>query len=236
MTGNSQLESLYPFLHGRKQDDAAVQAGLLESVRQKAGHSVDTKRAFFDENAEAIVAVARAIADVYRKNGRLFTMGNGGSSCDASHIAVEFQHPVTAGRPALPAKNLTADVAVMTAVGNDVGFEHVYLRQVVAHGRPGDGLIGISTSGNSANLMAAFDKAKEMGLTTIGLAGMEGGQMAEPGRLDHCLVVRTDSIHRIQECHVAIYHILWDLVHTLLADERGEFAAGSEARPEGAAP
>ena len=232
MTDDSPLETLYPFLHGRRQDDGAVQSGLMESVRQKAEHSVETKSRFFKDNAEAVVAVARAIAEVYRRDGRLFTMGNGGSSCDAAHLAVEFQHPVTAGRPALPAENLTADVAVMTAIGNDVGFEHIYLRQIEAHGRPGDGLIGISTSGNSANLMAAFDKASEMGLTTIGLAGMEGGEMARSPSLDHCLVVPTDSIHRIQECHVAIYHILWDLVHTLLADDRG----GPDHRPDGFAP
>lgn len=232
MTGKSALDDLYPFLQGRRHDEVALDNGLLDSLRQKATHSVEVKQRFFEENAEAIVAAARAIADVYRKQGRLFTMGNGGSSCDAAHIAVEFQHPVTAGRPALPAKNLTADVAVMTAVGNDVGFEHVYLRQIVAHGRPGDGLIGVSTSGNSANLMAAFDKAKEMGLATIGLAGMEGGEMARSASLDHCLVVKTDSIHRIQECHVAIYHILWDLVHTLLADERGGLGAGSTGQTE----
>jgi D-sedoheptulose 7-phosphate isomerase len=221
MTTSDALENLYPFLYGRKQDDEAVAAGLIESLRQKADHSVEVKRRFFEANGEAVVAAARAIADVYRADGRLFTMGNGGSSCDAAHIAVEFQHPVTAGRPALPAKNLAADVAVMTAVGNDVGFDHIYLRQVVAHGRAGDGLIGVSTSGNSQNLMAAFAVAKEMGLTTIGLTGMDGGEMARSASLDHCLVVETDSIHRIQECHVAIYHILWDLVHTLLADQRG---------------
>ena len=232
MTGKSALDDLYPFLQGRRHDEVALDNGLLDSLRQKATHSVEVKQRFFEENAEAIVAAARAIADVYRKQGRLFTMGNGGSSCDAAHIAVEFQHPVTAGRPALPANNLTADIAVMTAVGNDVGFEHVYLRQIVAHGRPGDGLIGVSTSGNSANLMAAFDKAKEMGLATIGLAGMEGGEMARSASLDHCLVVKTDSIHRIQECHVAIYHILWDLVHTLLADERGGLGAGSTGQTE----
>ena len=228
MTTESPLEGLYPFLYGGRQDAEALQAGLVESLRRKADESVEVKRRFFAENAEAIVAAARAIAAVYRNQGRLFTMGNGGSSCDAAHIAVEFQHPVTAGRPALPAKNLAADVAVMTAVGNDVGFEHIYLRQIVAHGGPGDGLIGVSTSGNSANLMEAFRKAKEMGLTTVGLAGMEGGEMARSASLDHCLVVETDSIHRIQECHVTIYHILWDLVHSLLADERGGLAAPTE--------
>ena len=236
MAGDSTLEDLYPFLYGHKQDAESLQAGLMESLRQKAGQSVAVKQKFFQENAEAVVAAARAIAAVYRKQGRLFTMGNGGSSCDAAHIAVEFQHPVTAGRPALPAKNLAADIAVMTAVGNDLGFEHVFRRQIVAHGRAGDGLIGVSTSGNSTNLMAAFDKAKEMGLTTIGLAGMEGGAMAASASLDHCLVVETDSIHRIQECHVAIYHILWDLVHTLLADERGGLGGGFGGPTEGEEP
>ncbi|MBA3777660.1 MAG: SIS domain-containing protein, partial [Betaproteobacteria bacterium] len=145
----------------------------------------------------------------------------GGSSCDAAHIAVEFLHPVTAGRPALTAVNLVADTAMMTAVGNDVGFAHIFVRQIVAQARRGDGLIGISTSGNSENLLAAFAKAKEIGVTTIGLSGYDGGKMAQSADVDHCLVVDSDSIHRIQETHVAIYHILWDLVHTLLADRRG---------------
>lgn len=101
-------------------------------------------------------------------------MGNGGSSCDASHVAVEFVHPITAGRPALAAINLVADLAMISAVGNDVGFEHVFVRQIVAQGKAGDGLIGISTSGNSANLISAFAKAREMGITTIRLTGGSG--------------------------------------------------------------
>ena len=201
---------------------------LLESVRQKALDSVETKRVFFDANAASIVAIARTIAEVYRNDGRLFSMGNGGSSCDAAHIAVEFLHPVTAGRPALAAVNLVADTVMMTAVGNDVGFAHIFVRQVIAQARRGDALIGISTSGNSDNLIAAFAKAREMGVATIGLCGHDGGRMAEHGALDHCLVVQSDSIHRIQETHVAIYHILWDLVHTLLADDRGGVEKGSE--------
>src|SRR5579862_4893033 len=216
----SALHSLYPFLHGVKQDAAKLDDALLESVRQKARASVEAKQQFFDGNAAAVIAVARTIAATYRNGGRLFAMGNGGSSCDAAHIAVEFLHPVTAGRPALTAVNLTADVAMLTAVGNDVGFAHIYVRQIIAQGRAGDVLIGLSTSGNSQNLVKAFTKAKEMGLTTIGLSGMSGGEMAKMG-IDHCLVVETDSIHRIQECHVTIFHVLWDLVHTLLADERG---------------
>jgi D-sedoheptulose 7-phosphate isomerase len=154
-------------------------------------------------------------------------MGNGGSSCDASHVAVEFAHPVTAGRPALAAINLVADPAMISAVGNDIGFEHIFVRQLLAQGRPGDCLIGISSSGSSPNLIAAFAKAKEMDIVTVGLAGGDGGRMRTCGMVDHCLVVPTTSIHRIQESHVTAYHLLWDLVHTLLADERGSAAEKS---------
>ncbi len=226
------LRELYPFLHGDRQEAGAVDAALLESVRQKAAHGVEVKQRFFADNGRAIVAAARAIADVYRRDGRMLAMGNGGSSCDAAHFAVEFLHPITAGRPALTAINLVADEAMMTAVGNDVGFDHVFVRQLIAHGRPGDGLIGFSTSGNSKNLLRAYARAKEMGLTTIGLAGGDGGEMARSGDVEHCLVVATDSIHRIQEVHVATYHILWDLVHTLLADERGHAAGTDEQTDE----
>jgi len=217
------LAGLYPFLHGRKQDPVSMNSALLESVAQKAANHHTVIDDFFARNGEQVVAAAGAIADVYRGNGRLFTMGNGGSSCDAAHVAVEFLHPITAGRVALTAIDLTADRTMMTAVANDIGFKHVFVRQLIAQARVGDGLIGISTSGNSDNLVKAFEKAKEMGVTTVGLAGMSGGEMSRVG-LDHCLVVETDSIHRVQECHVIIYHILWDLVHTLLADNRGSLA------------
>jgi D-sedoheptulose 7-phosphate isomerase len=218
-------ESLYPFLQREAQDPQQEEAGLLESVRQKATDSISVQQTFFAANLHSIVAVARTLAAVYRQGGRLFTMGNGGSSCDAAHIAVEFQHPVTAGRPALAATNLVADTALMTALGNDIGFKHIFVRQLLAQAKTGDALIGLSTSGNSENLMAAFAEAKAAGLVTIGLAGMSGGAMAASPFLDYCLVVPTDSIHRIQECHVTVYHILWDLVHTLLAQDRGKSAS-----------
>jgi D-sedoheptulose 7-phosphate isomerase len=221
MSSESDLKALYPFLHGKPQDAAALDAALLLSVNEKARESRATNDQFFSAQAGVLIAAAKALADVYRRGGRMFSMGNGGSSCDASHIAVEFVHPITAGRPALAAINLVADLAMISAVGNDIGFEHVFVRQILAQGRAGDGLIGISTSGNSSNLIAAFAKAKEMRLVTIGLSGGDGGKMQSSGVCDYVLVVPTTSIHRIQECHVAAYHILWDLVHTLLADDRG---------------
>ena len=221
MSTESHLQSLYPFLHGKQQDAGQLEAALLHSVSEKAKDSRQTVEAFFDAQADILVAAAKALAGVYRQGGRLYTMGNGGSSCNASHVAVEFVHPVTAGRPALAATNLVADLAMISAVGNDLGFDHVFVRQIIAQGRAGDALIGISTSGNSTNLISAFAKGKEMGLVTIGLTGGDGGKMKSSGVVDHCLIVPSSSIHRIQECHVTAYHILWDLVHTLLADDRG---------------
>lgn len=228
MNNESDLEGLYPFLYGRQQDPVVLEPALLHSVAEKARDSRAANDQFFNAQALVLVACARALADVYRRGGRMFSMGNGGSSCDASHVAVEFLHPITAGRPALTAVNLTADIAMVTAVANDIGFEHVFLRQIVAQGKPGDALIGFSTSGHSPNLIAAFAKAKDMGLATIGFAGGDGGRMKTSGVCDYCLVVPASSIHRIQECHVVAYHILWDLVHTLLAGTRGP-AAGREA-------
>ena len=227
MASHETLQALYPFLHGGRPVDGRLGAALLAAARMKSADSAATQQRFFERHAERLVAMAHAIAAIYEGGGRLFTMGNGGSSCDAAHIAVEFSHPVTAGRPALPAINLAADMAMLTAVGNDLGMEHVFVRHLLAQARRGDGLVGVSTSGNSANLLAAFAKAREMGVVTFGLAGHDGGAMAASAALDHCLVVESDSIHRVQEAQVVIYHVLWDLVHTLLADKRG--AAGTES-------
>jgi D-sedoheptulose 7-phosphate isomerase len=225
----NNLMSLYPFLRGQRRDAAKADTSLLHSVEEKSRESRETNARFFDEQSPLLVATAKTIAAVYRRGGRMFSMGNGGSSCDASHFAVEFVHPITAGRPALAAINLVADLAMISAVGNDVGFDHVFTRQIIAQGKAGDGLIGISTSGNSSNLILAFAKAKEMGVATIGLTGGDGGKMRSSGVLDHCLVVPTTSIHRVQECHVAAYHILWDLVHTLLANDRGSASSIGDA-------
>ncbi|PHS25928.1 MAG: phosphoheptose isomerase [Methylophaga sp.] len=224
-TDNSQhLQDLYPFLHSKSKDPIQDQIGLLESIKQKSDESIDIKRQFFANNSEALLNAARAIAEVYKNKGRMYAMGNGGSSCDAAHFCVEFQHPVTAGRPALPAMNLLADTAMNSAVSNDVGYKHIFVRQLNAHAREGDGLIGFSTSGCSDNMITAYAKAKEMKLVTLGLVGGDGGDMKSSGLVDHCLIVDSDSIHRIQEVHVVCYHIIWDLVHTLLADSRGKVA------------
>jgi D-sedoheptulose 7-phosphate isomerase len=128
-------------------------------------------------------------------------------------------HPITVGRKALPAICLNNDMAMVTAVANDVSFADVFVRQIIALGNEGDCLIAISTSGNSENLLHAFQTARRMKLVTIGFAGNDGGktqEMKERGLIDFCFTVPTSSIHRIQESHVTLYHIIWDLVHTFL--------------------
>ena len=214
------LQSLYPFLHNKKTDSARMNKALLDSIEQKTAQHQSVIGQFFAKNGQALVDCAKSIADTYEKQGQLYSMGNGGSSSDASHVAVEFLHPVTTGRPALAAYDLSGDKTVMSAIANDVGYEHVFARQVENLVKPEDSLIGLSTSGQSLNLIRAFEQAKKRNITTIGICGGNGGEMATMG-LTHCLVVECDSIHRTQECHVTIYHMLWDLVHTFLADGRG---------------
>ena len=213
----SPLEALYPSL---QRQPAVSRDELLTSVRTKAADSVAAKTAFFTAQAEPLVEMAEALAVVFRAGGRLFTMGNGGSASDAAHVAVEFNHPVTVGRPALPAHHLGADVELMTALANDVGFEQVFSRQVASLARQGDAVFGLSTSGNSSNLLNGFEAARRIGARTFALVGGDGGRCRAHPAVEHCVVVESSSIHRVQECHVAAYHILWDLVHTLLAQDR----------------
>lgn len=215
---DARLQALYPHLGGSAAvDDAA----LLSSAREKSAESCRTQQAFFSTHAEALVAAARAIADVYAGGGRMFSVGNGGSSCDAAHFAVEFTHPVTVGRPSLPAVHLADDTALLTALANDVGYAEVFARRLVALAQPGDGLIAFSTSGNSESISRVLREAGRLGLTTLALLGGDGGAVRREQLAAHRLCVASDSIHRVQETHVATYHVLWDLVHTLLADRRG---------------
>lgn len=211
--------AFYPFLHDEQQDSGKLMEDLGFSLLEKARASVEIKTRFFSDNKDAILAASLELARAFHRGRKLLVCGNGGSATDAQHIAVEFMHPITVGRKALPAICLANDMAMVTAVANDVGFDDIFARQIIALGNEGDVLIGISTSGNSKNLIHAFATARRLKITTIGFAGSDGGEMAElsiGGLLNYCLTVPTASIHRIQETHVALYHIIWDMVHTFL--------------------
>src|SRR6476646_5146961 len=211
--------AFYPFLHEERTSDGKLLEDLGFSLLEKARESAEVKTKFFADNKDAILSASLKLARAFHRGRKLLVCGNGGSATDAQHIAVEFMHPITVGRKALPAICLANDMAMVTAVANDVGFDDVFTRQIIALGKEGDVLLGVSTSGNSKNLVHAFATARRMQITTIGFAGSDGGEMAElavAGLVNYCLTVPTASIHRIQETHVALYHIMWDMVHTFL--------------------
>ncbi|HYU15781.1 MAG TPA: SIS domain-containing protein [Candidatus Acidoferrum sp.] len=190
---------------------------MRDAILRKARQSADLELRFFEENAAGLEACVRALAARFAAGGRLLCMGNGGSACDAQHVAVEFLHPIIEKRRALPALALSVDTAALTAIANDTDFARVFADQLELLGRPGDAALGISTSGASANVNRALRRARELGLLTIGFAGRDGGQMAE--LCDHCFVVGTWSIHRIQETHTLLLHLLWDQVHIAMGED-----------------
>jgi D-sedoheptulose 7-phosphate isomerase len=190
---------------------------MRDAILRKARESAEVKLRFFEENAAALEACVRALAERFRAGGRLFSMGNGGSAADAAHVAVEFLHPIVEKRRPLPACALTADATALTAIGNDSDFARVFVDQLELLARPGDAVLGISTSGASANVNRALKRARELGLLTIGFAGRDGGRM--PDLCDHCFVVRTWSIHRVQETQTVLLHLLWDEVQVALGEE-----------------
>ena len=213
------VESLYPFLYsgGSNLDDVLDQ--VRRSTVDKAAEIVELRRLTVQRDAARLADCARAMARSFMGGGRLFAFGNGGSSTDAQAVATTFLHPRPAA--ALPALSLTDDVAVVTALANDVGFDVVFARQLAAFGRPGDIAVGLSTSGNSDNLVRAFEEASRRGLLTIGLAGYEGGKMAELDTIDYLFVVPSSSVHRIQEAQTTVYHVLWELTQVALAAADG---------------
>jgi D-sedoheptulose 7-phosphate isomerase len=192
-------------------------ADLASIVVRQAREACAVKDAFFPAHANRIVACAQDMAARFDAGGRLFAMGNGGSSCDAIHLSVEFMHPIIEKRPPLPTIALTTDLAILTAIGNDQDFSLIYSQQLRMLGRAGDMVLGVSTSGKSSNINRALQLAREMGMTTIGFTGKDGGRM--PPLCDHCFVVPSFSIPRIQEAHETLLHVIWDLVHVIRGEE-----------------
>jgi D-sedoheptulose 7-phosphate isomerase len=194
----------------------------MEEVRRstvaKAQEIVALRERVVERDGARLADCARAMAASFAAGGKLLAFGNGGSSTDAQDMATLFLHPPVGARP-LPALCLTGDVAVVTALANDIGFDVVFARQVAAFGRPGDVAVGMSTSGNSDNLLRGFDEASRRGLVTVGLAGYDGGRMAQSDAIDHLFVVPSSSVHRIQEAQTTVYHVLWELTLAALGED-----------------
>jgi D-sedoheptulose 7-phosphate isomerase len=214
---------LYPFIDAEEDDASTLLADLAASAQAKASESVALRRATLEANAGLLKAAAAEMARRFGAGGRMFTFGNGGSCTDCTTLARLFARPPL-GKP-LPAWSLTADQAILTALGNDVGFELVFARQLIARARDGDTAIAMSTSGNSPNLLTALAEARNRGLYTIGFAGYDGGAFVENPNVDACFVVRSQSVHRIQESQALLGYQLWLAVHECLGDDQGLGAA-----------
>lgn len=212
------IESLYPFLHSGATDRDVLLADVARSTAEKVGEIGRLRHEVLTADAAGLAACATAMAQRFDRRGRLLAFGNGGSSTDAAAMAALCVDPGPGWRP-LPALALAADVATLTALANDVGFENVFARPVAAAGRPDDIALGLSTSGGSANVLRGLAVAHERGLLTVGLAGYSGGAMAEAaarGEIDHLFVMPSASVHRIQEAQTTTYHVLWELVQRAL--------------------
>lgn len=188
-----------------------------EKVMHKCRESVEVKQKFFERYADDIAALSQKMAARFRDGHKLWVMGNGGSACDAQHIAVEFIHPIIEKRRALPALDLVSQIPVVTAISNDKDYARIFVDQIELWGHPGDMAIAISTSGNSPNLIYALEAARSKDILTIAFSGKDGGRLADVA--EYCFTVPSYSIHRIQESHVALLHILWDLTHVALGEE-----------------
>ena len=181
-----------------------------QAIRDMAAASIALKKRFFDENAGLLVEVGERIAQSLRSGGKVLTFGNGGSAADASHFAGELVGRFLRDRPGLAALALTTDPSVVTAIGNDMGYDAVFRRQVEAHGKPGDVALGISTSGRSPNVVEALRVANARGLLTIGMTGGGGGRLE--GMVHYLIDVPSHETPRIQEVHTMVVHVLCQIV------------------------
>jgi len=181
-------------------------------IKNQVQLSFETKQAIYKNNEllDSIENVSKLCVELYKNNKKTILAGNGGSAADAQHIAAEMVGRYGFDRPSLPSLALTTDTSALTAIGNDYGYDKVFSRQLEGMGQEGDLFIGISTSGNSENIINAFKSAKEKNITTVALTGRDGGEMAIIA--DIALIVPSESTPRIQESHILIGHIICDII------------------------
>ncbi|HBZ70761.1 MAG TPA: phosphoheptose isomerase [Deltaproteobacteria bacterium] len=207
-------EALYPFLSSKGESKDALGEDLRLSIRAKLEEIAQLRERVLEEQAERLVVCARALARSFQGGGTLLAFGNGGSSTDAHAIAQIFSRPEVGS--GVPARSLTCDAAVVTALANDVGIAVVFSRQIAALGGPKDVALGISTSGGSENILRGFEEAHRRGLLCVGIVGYDGGRMAESEAIDFLLTVPSSSVHRIQEVQTTLYQVLHELVQGML--------------------
>lgn len=187
---------------------------MRDIILQILEESIKVKKKFVQNHADTIAGVAHKIAHCFKAGNKLLLFGNGGSAADAQHLAAEFVNKFQIERPPLPALALTTDTSILTSIGNDYHFNDIFSKQIRALGKKGDVAFGISTSGNSLNVVKAMGVAREMGLYTVGLTGCNGGSMKECS--DIIFVVDSTVTARIQESHITVGHLLCELVEGIL--------------------
>lgn len=227
--GSEYDRLFYPFLFdGGKASLEDVLGQVRHSIREKCREVSELRRTLLLSASETLIATAQALAQAFSQGATLFAFGNGGSATDAQDLVTDLLYPPFPDWQPLPALALN-DTAVITALGNDVGFETIFARQIIAFGRPGDIALAFSTSGNSGNLLSALEQAKKQGLVTAGLSGYDGGKMRHSQAVDFCLFPPCDFLPRIQEAQATLYHTLLELVQTLLKAESEERSARNES-------
>ena len=190
---------------------------IQSEIDHQLSESAQVKREFAECCSDAVIDVAELLISAVHRQQRILLCGNGGSAADAQHIAAELVARLRKERKAIPALALSTNTSTLTALANDYDFSKVFVRQVEAFGSPGDVLIGISTSGNSENVLKAMVFAKQQGLKTVALTGGSGGKMAVVADLS--IIVPSTSVQRIQEVHITVGHILCDLIEQSLNDQ-----------------
>lgn len=208
---------LYPFLGRSAQSLEGVVEDVQRSMLQKVAELDGIRTAAAETESEPLAAAAEAIAERLRRGGTLLAFGNGGSATDANDLVADCLAPPSGMRP-IPAISLAAEPATIAAIANDIGAEAIFARQLIAHARPDDVAVGISTSGGSANILAAMAEARRRGLLTVGIVGYDGGKIVRDRLADHALVVRSDYIPRIQEAQASLYHVLRGMIDTLVGE------------------
>ncbi|MFZ0384783.1 MAG: SIS domain-containing protein [Solirubrobacteraceae bacterium] len=205
---------LYPFLADQEHDLDAVLGDIAGSAMLKAREVCELREATLAAGGDgALAAAAATLRGALDDGGRLMALGNGGSATDSMDVVADFAMPPAGGAwPARPALDLTADAAILTAIANDIGVEAIFARQIIAHGRAGDVLLVLSTSGSSASAIDALLQARRQGLHSIALVGYDGGQIGSDELADHVIVAPSQHIPRIQEAQATVYHLLRELV------------------------
>jgi D-sedoheptulose 7-phosphate isomerase len=210
-TGHSSF--LYPFLSESERDLEAVTEDVRESALLKANEVSELRIQTLGDGRDQLIAAADSLRVCFEGGGKALALGNGGSATDAMDFVADLRYP-PGERDWMPRRaiDLTEDTAIITAVGNDIGIEEIFQRQVIAYGRPGDVVVSFSTSGNSANMIEALAEARRRELATVAMVGYDGGRIADEALADHVIVTRSQNIPRIQEAQASAYHVLRELV------------------------